>query len=397
MPAPPTRATPYTEQSASVTSVVQQFMDSYQAGFLSNQRAYANVAKAATAVKPDYLLKRAVVMAKAIQQERGTIPFGALMARCERESGFKPDVVEPKTFFSAKTNKVEWRYPYPDNSIYPNGGGKYGVGPWGITAAFDNGKLGYGLTRDQALDPVLSTRASVKTLMPTHKFIVECIPAALQDIVFYTWLLSCAHASGPGNLPLAREFILSNGKGDTAWMYRGKGQPNGKGLGGCVARAFNKYKKIIMATVGETAWMRSPVYDSAEGVRRLFIAGVASPVWEKRKEKLLRGEIKGLNSSDLVAQALQSAKSTGQGLALDAFKSQKYAYDRGQQEADKSRSEHYAGGASDGQAARDHVARSAANAARTAQKADLTNLPVPKGEIMAFDEETQTYSYHTGA
>ena len=397
MPAAPIPVTQtYNGAAPSVATVIQQYMDQYQVSFLQNQRAYNNTISNVTAANPDYQLKRAVIMARAVDAYCDPIPFGALMARSERESGFKYDVIEGKTCKDKKTGEVIWRYASPKGSKPPFvqgvSDGQYGVGPWGITAAWDSGGSNYGCTRAQALDPMTSTAAAVKTLMPVHRFIMKYVPAAKNDLVFYTWLLSAAHAGGPGRMGAAGEYIDEYKAGRpitgkaAAWMD-GKA---GNGLGGAVARAFRKYKQVTLNGIAEDARIRSFAYTAEEGALRLLVAGLRAPIWQSRRQKLIAGDIRGMNSSNLLAQVLQTSKSTGQSIALEGIKARVDGNSRADTEANKTRGEHFEGAARAGVSNRDHTGRSAAAAGQLAQKADLTNLQGISGG-MDYDEANNVW------
>lgn len=408
-PTAPVSGAPYTSADPSLITAMQQYIDGYQVAFLSNQSAYRNTINNVIAPDSTATLKRAAVIAKYVHEYRGPIPFGAVMARCEKESNFKYDVKEPKTFFNKKTNREEWRYPYPKGSklLPPQGDGQYGAGAWQFTCAWDvkGAPRAYVNTLEEALDPDVSTRAAMAALKKTHAFLVKYIPGVMEDLVFYTWLLSLSHASGPGRMwrTASKEDAVSylenpNGFSDKQlkWMYT----KSGNGMAGAICRCHRKFggKVTLGGIVTADARCGSPVYSKAEGVRRLLEAGLKAPYWEGRYDKLLKDDFNGLNSLDLLAQALGKAKSVGQGIAADAFKDQARSFDRSQLEANRTRKDHYRDASGTSIAAKEGRERTVGNAYRTAQASvDFATMPTVSGPVMEFDETTQLWSFRTGA
>ena len=380
---PANNSAPYQAGAPNLGTAVQQFLGQYQAEFLNNQRAYNNVVAKVSQTDSKTTLSRACTMAEAIESERRSMPFGMLMAQCERECGF--DWTKQESKF-----RKDGTFKYAEAA--------YGVGPYGMTAPWDSGKTWNGLSKADAMDPVKATRGIIKYLLwKSHVFIMANVPAAKQDIVFYTWLMRNANAAGPGNLSAAEAYLNNPSQidmvGGQPWFFNGspKKGKHGKGLAGTVARAFYKYKKITLNTCGDSAWMRSPDYSNAEGVFRLFLAGIRAPVWEARRDKLLKRDIKSLNDASMIVAAIQKAKTTGQAAALDAFKPRQYALDRANASGDASRSDEFDGARTGSSDAAKRTQGAISRIMTRANAEDVANLPIPdlsKTSFLNFETGT---------
>lgn len=368
MPAPPI---PVTNAPPSATTAVQQYVQEYQQAFLNNQSAYRNIALTRN---DNSLWKRATVMARAIESARREIPFGTLMARCRRESGFK-------------LSAVEKRAP----------GLKYGIGPWGITT--DWGNLGpndkaptYGVTYAEAMDPLLSTTSVVKVLYPSHRFILDVVPRVKSDLVLYSWMLMFAHAGGPGELSEARAVI--QGKSDwTGYTITnpktGKVTKTGKGLGGATVRCWRKYnQQITLANIMSVAWTKSYAYTREDGAWRLMMGSIDACIWERRRDAVLAGKVLVSETAPMLAQAIAQVHNSGQGAVLAAFKAQSAGWSRANDAVQETRQDKFKGAAQAGVDVKNQQMQQNANTIRLANAAELTGLLAPGGTIMVFNEKT---------
>jgi len=368
MPAPPISVT---NAPPSATTAVQQYVQEYQQAFISNQSAYRNIA----ITKNDTdLWKRATVMARAIEGTRREIPFGTLMARCRRESGFK-------------LGAVEKRAP----------GLKYGIGPWGITT--DWGSMGpndkaptYNVTYAEALDPIVSTKSVVRVLYPSHSFILDVAPRAKTDLVLYSWMLMFAHAGGPGELSEARAVI--QGKSDwTGYTITnpktGKVTKTGKGLGGATVRCWRKYNhQITLSGMMSVSWTKSYAYSRGEGAWRLMMGSIDACVWERRRDPVLAGRVLVSETQAMIAQAIAQVNNSGQGAILEAFKARGAGWSRANDAVQETRQDKFKGAAQAGVDVKNQQMQQNANTIRLANAAELTGLLAPGGTIMVFNEKT---------
>jgi hypothetical protein len=348
---------------------VQQYANEYQSFFLQNQTSYRNIALNANSKGNQRTWRLATIMARAIESCRGEIPFGALMARCRRESGFDPGATE-------KARYAE---------------GKYGIGPWGITGAWDATPPAkpYGLTKAQAYDPIASTTAVVKQMKPVHQFIFTVAPTAKQDLVLYSWMIFCNHASGPGELSNAVACV--QGRSDN-------GEAGRSGLAGNVCRCWNKFHQVMLQGLIATSWMgaygrradgtKYTIYTSQEGAWRLMIGALDACVWERRRDAVLAGKVLVSETLPMIAQAIQKAVNTGQGAILEAFRARASSWDRSSNEANVSRFDVFGREAQNGVDSRDQNAARNAETVRTAASAEqLHSMPSPTGPIMVINKD----------
>jgi hypothetical protein len=381
MSAPP--PVPYQPNKPSVATAVQQYANEYQSFFQQNQTAYYNIVLTSTRARDRELWQRAQIMAKVIEKYRGEIPFGSLMARCRRESAFKYTATEKARY----------------------SGGKYGIGPWGITGAWDANPppKPYGLTKAEAYDPEKSTQAVVAQLRPIHQFIFTVAPATKQDLVFYSWMLFCSHVSGPGYYEEAAQYVKT---GVEPWVTRKKKKvpiSQTPGLGGNVARCWKRRNQITLQGMIDTAWMASYAtrinkitgkeetytqYTSREGAWRLLVGALDACVWERRRDAVLAGKVLVSETLPMIAEAIQKSVNTGQGTVLEAFRARAASWDRAGNEANLSRSDAFGREAQNGVNARDQNAASNAATVRLATAAELANMPKVIGPIQVFNEKT---------
>jgi hypothetical protein len=374
---------PYQNTAPSATTAVQQYAQEYQNYFLQNQTAYRNIVLSADSKANQHTWKLAQVMARAIERYRGVIPFGSLMARCRRESGFDPGVTEKARYSQ----------------------GEYGVGPWGITGAWDTGGKPYGLTKAQAYEPNASTKAVVQQMVPIHEFIITVAPATKQDLVFYSWMLFCNHASGPGYYEAARQYVKTNVEPRVPRkkvMVLVSATP---GLGGNVARCWKRFNKITLQGMMATAWMaaygyRLPIdpatgektkytiYSSQDGAWRLMVGALDACVWERRRDAVLAGKVLVSETRAMLAQAIAQVNNSGQGAILEAFKAHGAGWSRANDAVQETRQDKFKGAAQAGVDVKNQQMQQNANTIRLANAAELTGLLAPGGTIMVYNEKS---------
>lgn len=372
---------PYQNTAPSATTAVQQYTQEYQNFFLQNQTAYRNIVLSANSKQAQRTWKLAQAMARAIDSCRDEIPFGSLMARCRRESGFDPGATE--------------------KARYKNG--EYGIGPWGITGAWDTGAKPYGLTKAQAYDPLASTRAVVSQMRPIHQFIITVAPATKQDLVFYSWMLFCNHASGPGYYDAAAQYVKTGVEPMVPKKKPTKLVSQTAGLGGNVARCWKRFNKITLQGMIATAWMAAygyrtnpatgqkekyTIYSSTDGAWRLMIGALDACVWERRHDAVIAGKPLVSETVPMIAQAIQKAVNTGQGAVLEAFRAKASGFDRANNAAAGNRPDTFAQESQGGVAAKNQEMQRNARTVQLANAADLASLSPPGGIIMVYNEKT---------
>ena len=368
---------------------MQQLLQTYSTNNLINQRAYSNVTTYLRAERDDSTkFKLAVEAARAIEANRGPIPFGTLMAVVEHETGrkqpFDPACYGPRTKYGIM------RGPYqigdgssPPVSVKQKDGS--------VKVVQYNGLKEYQVTLAEATDFAAATFAVAKgksrPLGKMHDFMVWLIPGIIRDDpVLYTYCIYCANLAGPGG-PQYAQAALSENPPNVNW---GKGK---FGAAPNVVRALGYGGgKLTLEGMLSTGYNSQPDTgrSNMQSSMGLFDVALRYAIWNARKDKLLAGDTRGLNDISLLTQALENAKSKGQEVALASLRGRVFSVSRAQSAVVQTRKDGYQGGKQDGNATQQHAEKSGVNLAKQAAlaKAAIENMRAPAGPVQAYDWST---------
>ena len=370
---------PFRSGPPEVPGIVQQLLQTYSTNNLINQRAYSNITTYLRAERDDSAkFKRAVEAARAIEANRGPIPFGTLMAVVEHETAnsFNPACYGPQTIYG------QMRGPYQIGD---------GTFPATWTKARNSGLKEYQVTLAEATDFAAATFAVAKgknrPLGKMHDFMVWLIPSIIRDDpVLYTYCIYCANLAGPGG-PQYAQAALSENPPKVSW---GKGK---FGAAPNVVRAIGYGGgKLTLEGMLSTGYNSQPDTgrSNMQSSMGLFDVALRYAIWNARKDKLLAGDTRGMNDIALLTQALENAKSKGQEVALASLRGRVFSVGRAQGAVVQTRKDGYQGGKQDGNATQQHAEKSGANLAKQAAlaKAAIENMRAPAGPVQAYDWST---------
>jgi hypothetical protein len=208
--------TPDDNEEAEPMGIVGSFLGKLGAGM----EAVADVARKLSPSRE--ASKREI--ARAVEQYRGGIPFGTLMAICEHESGFNPDAYNPREVGSIG----------------------HARGPWQI---MDGYQADYGVDASTVTDIDASTRGTCRVRGRSHDLIMSLCPEAANDLRDYTYLLYLAHFAGNGGLEKKIKQAQARGAGVTADTVGGYGHEAGLKAVADRAASWEAQRDTLLAEV----------------------------------------------------------------------------------------------------------------------------------------------------
>lgn len=295
-------AAPVTKTPEPVLAALQQYAADFDAIFKKNQDSYNNVVRLAATVDYKGTKANITTMAKAIDANKLSIPFGSLMAIAQHESGFSYQITstakakiwvkalsetgEP-IWISSPTPKQPNRKVIKTEKVLSTGEGAYML----MTEHIKTGEWArVGIkTVDDAKDPDTASRGVALSFGRWTKYIYKEAPVAQTDLVLFTMLCYIMHHGGPGlmiNYIKRSQKLFNYVTVDSLMSFSGPKQP---------------------VIVGDK------VYD--RGGYRVMLSylevGLLAPIWEARRKALLEGKNIN-NSAETIANLIKSAKTVGQ-------------------------------------------------------------------------------------